>query len=216
MRKIYTLLASVVILVSGVGSLSAQSVDFGGTAFNNEIIGWTDLYNLSFTSHNYGTARSMAMGNAFTALGADMVSASLNPAGIGMYVENDVSFSMMMQFTKSPTRNSDAYYNDVPKSEQMFSDHTERFAMSSAGGVATAYRGTGILTNFNIGFVYNRIADFNSNTLNASIGNRAEDSMANFLCTLSNVDRLETLPDGSMPLGQDPYYWGAVLASGRD
>lgn len=212
MRKIYTLLASVVILVSGVGSLSAQSVDFGGTAFNNEIIGWTDLYNLSFTSHNYGTARSMAMGNAFTALGADMVSASLNPAGIGMYVENDVSFSMMMQFTKSPTRNSDAYYNDVPKSEQMFSDHTERFAMSSAGGVATAYRGTGLLTNFNIGFVYNRIADFNSNTLNASIGNSAEDSMANFLCTLSNVDRLETLPDGSMPLGQDPYYWGAVLA----
>ena len=94
-------------MIISLSPAQAQSVNFGGTTFNNDIIGWYDLYNLSFTSHNYGTARSMAMGNAFTALGADMVSTSLNPAGIGMYVDSDVSFTPMMQFTKSPTKGGD-------------------------------------------------------------------------------------------------------------
>lgn len=209
MRKLYALLAAT-LLLGGANNVSAQTVDFGGTTLNNDIVGFTDLYTLSFTAHNYGTARSMGMGNAFTALGADMVSASLNPAGIGMYVDSDVSFSLMMQFTKSPTTNSDPYYNNVPRSQQEFSDHTERFGMSSAGGVFTAYRGTGALTNFNIGFVYNRIADFNQNSLNASIGNHATQSMANLFCTLSNVDGLQTASDGKMDFGNDPYYWCRV------
>ena len=139
----------------------ASAQDFGGITFNNDILTWSDIYNLSFTSHNYGTARTMGMGNAFTALGADLSSATLNPAGIGMYVESDFSFSPMMQFTKTKTTNSDQFYVGVPKSQQEFSDHTERFGMSSIGGVFTALRTTGALTNLNIGVVYNRIADFN-------------------------------------------------------
>ena len=211
MRKIFILIAAATLL-GGVNRTMAQGVDFGGTTFNNDIVGWTDLYNLSFTTHNYGTARSMAMGNAFTALGADMASASLNPAGIGMYVNSDISFSPMMHFTKSHTQNSDPYYVDTPKRQQDFVDHTERFALASAGGVFTVYRGAGALTNFNMGFVYNRIADFNGSTLNASLDNAATSSMANIFCTLSNVDGLVTQDDGRMPFGNDPYYWGAVLA----
>ena len=190
----------------------ATAQDFGGVTFNNDILTWSDIYNLSFTSHNYGTARTMGMGNAFTALGADLSSATLNPAGIGMYVESDVSFSPMMQFTKTKTTNSDQFYVGVPKSQQEFSDHTERFSMSSIGGVFTALRTTGALTNLNIGVVYNRIADFNYNTMSASIANPATSSMANFLCTLSNVDGLQTNSDGTMPFGGDPYFWGATLA----
>lgn len=190
----------------------ATAQDFGGVTFNNDILTWSDIYNLSFTSHNYGTARTMGMGNAFTALGADLSSATLNPAGIGMYVESDVSFSPMMQFTKTKTTNSDQFYVGVPKSQQEFSDHTERFGMSSIGGVFTALRTTGALTNLNIGVVYNRIADFNYNTMSASIANPATSSIANFLCTLSNVDGLQTNSDGTMPFGGDPYFWGATLA----
>ena len=212
MRKIYTIAASLLLALGTMANASAQSTDFGGTTFNNDIIGWGDLYNLSFTSHNYGTARSMGMGNAFTALGADMISATLNPAGIGMFKANEVSLTPMMQFSKSPTTGGDPYYVGVPKRDQEFSDHTERFSMASIGGVFTAYRGTGALTRFNVGLVYNRIADFNHNSLNASIDNPATESMANILCTLSNVDGLQTRDDGTMPFGNDPYYWGAVLA----
>lgn len=213
MRKLYTILAVALLSMMTTNSANAQLVNFGGTTFNNDAIGWGDLYNLSFTSHNYGTARSMAMGNAFTALGADLISSSLNPAGIGMYMESDVAFSMMMQFTKSPTKNSDPYYSsDVPKYEQTFGDHAERFGMASTGGVFSVFRSTGAVTNINVGIVYNRIADFNENSLNASIGNPAPESMANFFCTLSNVDDLKTRDNGTMPFGDDPYYWGAVCA----
>ena len=190
--------------------LSAQ--DFGGTTLNNDIVTWSDLQNLSFTSHNYGTARSMGMGNAFTALGADLTSASLNPAGIGMYVESDFSFSPMMQFSKTKTEGGEPFYVGVPKRQQEFKDHSERFGMSSIGGVFSVYRGTGALTNLNLGVVYNRIADFNYNTMSASIGNPATNSMANLFCTLSNIDGLQTNADGTMPFGNDPYYWGATLA----
>ena len=213
MRRLYTIL-TIAVLSLTVGTSRAQTtVDFGGTTMNNDLIGWYDLYELSFTSHNYGTARSMAMGNAFTALGADMVSASLNPAGIGMYVDSDFSISAMMQFTKSPTPNSDAFYPiGTPKYEQYYKDHSERFGLSSLGGVFTAYKSTGALTNLNIGVVYNRIADFNRNTLIASIGNPGTESLANVFCTLSDIDGLQTNADGTMNFGSDPFYWGAVLA----
>mgnify|MGYP003301487996 CR=1 FL=1 len=68
MRRLYILAMVVAVSLFAAPRLSAQ--DFGGTTFNNDIITWSDLQNLSFTSHNYGTARSMAMGNAFAALGA--------------------------------------------------------------------------------------------------------------------------------------------------
>ncbi len=212
MKKLYTLVAVALLAVAAAPRLSAQTVNFGGTALNNDIITWGDIYNLSNTAHNYGTARSMAMGNAFTALGADMVSASLNPAGIGMYVESDISLSPMMQFTKSPTRGGEPYYNGVPRREQTFKDRTSRFGMSSIGGVFTAYRGTGAVTNVNVGFAYNRIADFNQSYRNASLGNSAINSMANLFCEMSNLDGLQTDADGRMDFGNDPYYWGAVLA----
>ena len=211
MRKI----AFIMVALLGLGftpRLSAQSYDIGGTVLNNDIVSWQDIYNLSYTSHNYGTARSMAMGNAFTALGADMISASLNPAGVGMYVESDISLSPMMLFTKSPTLGGDNYYNAVPRREQTFKERSNRFAMSSIGGIFTAYRGTGAVTNVNIGFAYNRIADFNRSYRNASLANPAEESMANLFCTMSNADNLLTNSDGTMPFGNDPYFWGAVLA----
>lgn len=204
MKKIYQLLLSAAVSLTLVATAGAQN--FGGVALNNDIVGWGDLYNLSFTSQNYGTARSMAMGNAFTALGADMVSASLNPAGIGMYVNSDFSFTPMMQFARAKTLGADPYNSDE------FSNNSNRFGFSSIGGVFTVYRGTGALTNFNLGFVYNRVADFNHSYKYASWDNSANNSMANLFCELSNIDRLQTNSNGTMSFGNDPYYWGAVLA----
>ena len=209
MKRIYTIFA-VAMMTLFVPRASAQ--DFGGVTFNNDIITWGDIYNLSFTAHNYGTARTMGMGNAFTALGADMTSATLNPAGIGMYVGSDFSFSPALLFSKTKTANSDQFYNGVPKRQQEFKDHSSNFGMSSIGGVFSVYRGMGALTNLNLGIVYNRIADFNRNSMSASIANHAEESMANVLCTLSNIDGLKTNNDGTMEFGNDPYYWGATLA----
>lgn len=210
MRKLYTILAS---LLLGASSLTAQSYDVGGTVLSNDIIGWFDIYNLSFTSHNYGTARSMAMGNAFTALGADMISASLNPAGIGMYIDSDFSITPMMQFTKSHTKGGDNFYApNTPKSHQRFREDLNRFGMSSAGAVFTVLKSTGAVTNINVGFAYNRIADFNQNMRVAAIGENSANSIANLFANIGNVDGLVTNEDGTMPFGGDPFYWGPTLA----
>ena len=206
MRKIYALMAAAFMSIALMPSSSAQQLNLGGVAFNNDLVGWGDIYNLSFTTHNYGTARSMAMGNAFTALGADLASASINPAGIGMYVNGDVSITPMMQFNNSPTKGAD--YNNSPA----FSDESNRFGLASAGAVFVASESTGVLTNFNIGVVYNRIADFNQNSKFASLGRPSYESMANLFCEQSNLDGLITDSYGRMDFGSDPYYWGAVLA----
>lgn len=197
MKRIITTIAA----LGAAGSLWAQSFDFGGTTLNGDIVQWTDIYNMSFTSHNYGTARSMGMGNAFTALGADLVSASINPAGIGMYIKGDVSLTPMVQHAATDT-----------DAEHFERSRRNKFAMSSIGGVFTAYEGTGSLVNVNIGIVYNRIADFNYRTSLASIGNPYTSTMANVFCTLSNIDGLTTNSNGTMDFPNDPYYWGAVLA----
>jgi len=44
----------------------------------------TDFAALS-RSHPFGTARVMGMGGAFTSLGADLSSMSINPAGLGSF-----------------------------------------------------------------------------------------------------------------------------------
>ena len=209
MRRIYWFVAVLIMGVCTLQSAVAQQqppLNVGGVTMNNDIIGWGDLHQLSLTTHNYGTARSMGMGNAFTALGADLVSASLNPAGIGMYVSGDISFSPMVQSVKSPTAGADEFVSNN------FSERNTRFGFSSFGIVLPAYRGSGALTNFNIAIAYNRIADFNQNYKYASYGNSAHNSLPNLLCEFSNAEGLMTNNDGKMDFGNDPYYWGAVLA----
>ena len=202
MKRIYII--SVVALFLGLISTSnvkAQVLDFGGTVLNNDIPTWMDLYDLSSTTHNYGTARSMAMGNAFTALGADLVSASLNPAGVAMYVGGDMSFTPTISVAKSNT--SDGFDNSA--------DRTTRLVVPNFGVVMPISMSTGVLTNVNFAVSYNRIADFNQTRAMASLGHSAENSLANYLCEFSNATGQELNSDGSMPF-KDPYYWGAVLA----
>ena len=205
MKKIYSLIASAAVSLWLMSGAMAQ-INLGGVTMNNDIVGWGDLYNLSFTSQNYGTARSMAMGNAFAALGADMVSTSLNPAGIGMYLSNDFSVTPMIDFARAKTPDTDLFNSSE------FKNKSNRFGFASIGGAATVYCGAGALTNFNIAFAYNRVADFNQSYKFAQYGNEAVNSMANLFCEQSNADGLTTGADGKMNWGSDPYYWGAILA----
>ena len=80
-RKIIILLAACV----AAAPLQAQNLEFGGLTYNNDLMMSTDFAALS-RSHPFGTARVMGMGGAFTSLGADLSSMSINPAGLGMYL----------------------------------------------------------------------------------------------------------------------------------
>ncbi len=52
-----------------------------------------DVYNFSKSTRTYSTARAAAMGGAFTSLGADAASMSINPAGLGLYHGSEVSLT---------------------------------------------------------------------------------------------------------------------------
>ena len=80
--------------------------------------GAQDMYDaLRYSENNYyGTARSIAMGNAFTALGGDLGSIGLNPAGSAV---NGYS-----QFTLTPNISiisTAAQYNGTPSTSSVFS-----------------------------------------------------------------------------------------------
>ena len=68
---------------------------------DNDIVMPTDLLELSQTQFNFGTARSMAMAGAFTSLGADLSSMSINPAGLGMYRHSDLSITPLVTLARA-------------------------------------------------------------------------------------------------------------------
>ena len=100
-----------------------------------------------------GTARSMAMGNAFTALGGDLGGLAINPASSGVYRCSQFSFTP--GFTTS--RSAVNYLGNA-------SDRKKTgFTVSNFGAILTFDTGNynGLL-NYSFGFVYNKKNSFRS------------------------------------------------------
>lgn len=122
----------------------------GGLMADKDIVSPSELFELSQTQFNFGTARSMAMAGAFTSLGADLSSMSINPAGLGMYRRNEVSITPLMTFARAD--------NNAAAWEK---NSRNRFSLGNIGVVFNAYEGTRGLISLNLGFGYNRLADLN-------------------------------------------------------
>lgn len=193
----------VLMFLAGVGTVSAQRYDIGGSVIDMNGITALDMFNYSQTSHNFGTARSMAMGGALTSLGGDMASMSINPAGLGMYRTNEITLTPMVGVARAST---DASPYD--------SNTSTRFSMANFGFIFKAYEGIGNVLAVNIGFGYNRLADFNYNTSFYRGGNQS---------TIAGVfaRQLQNSGMGSADFYDsddrfdwyriDPAYWGAAL-----
>lgn len=106
---------------------------------------------LKFNNYqNLGTARSAGMGGAFTALGGDLASAVINPAGLGFYNRNEFSISPLFM-----NGSSNASYLDNSTSINFNSS-----AIGQAGLVLSK-RGTGsrkVKRTFALS--YNQLANF--------------------------------------------------------
>ncbi|MDR0744130.1 MAG: hypothetical protein LBF05_07225 [Tannerella sp.] len=122
------------------------SCNIGLFAQGNEI----DAYTLSNTGLG-GTARSIAMGGAFGALGGDISVISSNPAGLGIYRSSEISGSLDLSMTKTFT-NWSGVNTDQNKT---------RFAPNNFGFALYFPTGSESIHNWNLGFSYNRIKNFN-------------------------------------------------------
>ena len=115
-------------------------------AQGNEI----DAYTLSNTELG-GTARSISMAGAFGALGGDISVISNNPAGLGIYRSSEISGSLDLNMNKTST-NWNGLKTDQSKT---------KFAPNNFGFELYFPTSSGTVRNWNLGFSYNRVKNFN-------------------------------------------------------
>ncbi len=169
------------------------------------IINAQDRFDAIRFSQNFyeGTARFTSMGGAFSALGGDFTSLSINPAGVGVY--------RAMEFTITPaisySSTSSAYGNAASTS-----DSNTKFGLSNMGFVMPLYsklQDKG-LVSMNFGVGYNKLNNFNSNSSAIASNVPAEQSMVNAIVDQSNYT--------AGPLNfddQSVFSWPVVMAWGN-
>lgn len=153
-----------------------------------------------FSQNNFGisTARSAAMGGAFTSLGADISSMSINPAGIGMYNSGEVSISPGLRFGNSKVNYSNGAQAD---------NTTNKMTIGSFGAVYT-------VDGFSFGFGMNRLADYYSNS--SSIGHNQSTSMTDMFASQLSGIKTGTIgiPENDIYrafFNYPPIMWGSIL-----
>lgn len=162
---------------------------------------YIDAYN--YSRQNYeGTARSIAMGNAFTALGGDLGGIGINPAGSGVYRHSEASITFGGSFSSARSAGiSGDGFGDLTKGSQ------SKFVVPNFGAVFhfDMNRSRG-LKSMAFAVVYNRVQDYNS-ILSAS-GRNGSTSWAGALAANSSGI-------SSGLIEKDPFFngipWGTTL-----
>ncbi len=188
-----------------VGTTSSQAQSYGGAVLNHDIMMPTDFASLS-QGQVFGTARSMAMGGAFTSLGADISSIDINPAGLGMFTSDVVSLTPMVSV-------ADASTAGVPS---WTGNNKTKMTFANAGAVYNlAESSSASIISLNFGVSYNRVADYNTRT-SFSSESLYSPSTNNLVPTIADVfmyqlDGANLYPssNGSMDYDNNPYYWPA-------
>ncbi|MFC2129081.1 OmpP1/FadL family transporter [Bacteroidota bacterium] len=145
-----------------------------------------DALRYSQTFQN-ATARSLSVGGAFGALGADLSVMGTNPAGIGIYKRAELSFTP-------------GFYYNATESDFLNTKNTDsnnKMHFQSYGIVFPVFtqNNNSNLKNLNFGFSYNRIRDFNSNVYMEGINNNS--SMVNeFVYTANTYSEFDIFSDG--------------------
>ncbi|WP_406844255.1 OmpP1/FadL family transporter [Flavobacterium soyae] len=124
-----------------------------------------------------GTARFRAMSGAFGAVGGDLSSISVNPAGSAIFNNNQVGITLSNQNIK----NNSNYFGTQT------SDKDNSFILNQAGGIFVFKDRNPNNNGWNkiaIGASYENTNNFNSNTFSA--GRNPNNSIANYFLTYAN------------------------------
>ena len=190
------LLAIVIIALSQI--VSAQNID--------------DALRYSQTFYQ-GTARFNGMSGAFTALGGDMSSIQLNPAGLGLFRSTEISVTPQLFTNKVNTTFTESA-----------SDFTSKLGLSQIGIVSVLKTGSGAgLNNIAISYTYNRTNNLDFyGRIRGTLNNT---SMAEYWAAISNGYTRNEL-GGDAYLAQYTYLtdtlsgssnqWGTIFSSYGD
>lgn len=100
-----------------------------------------------------GSARQLAIGGALTALGGDIGSTFVNPAGLGLYKTGEFVLSPGLQFLTS---------NGTFRGTQTLANNLSRFNLGASGFVIGGTNSNSKWTNQTISIAINQTANFNS------------------------------------------------------
>ncbi len=135
----------------------AQDLEIAGRVITTPIFDIGRQLMLSQGDNIYGTARSAAMGGAFTSLGADLSSMSINPAGLGMYQSSDIGLTQALSIDRMKTA------SDYMRPGALSSGGTRiSYGINNLGAAFNLLNRSGTLTSLTLGINYNRTANFNS------------------------------------------------------
>lgn len=120
-----------------------------------------------------GTARSLGAGGAFSSLGADFSSASINPAGLGLYTKSEMTITPGISFSTT-----DANYLGTTTT-----DKRSAFNLNNVGFVFANNSKRDLKTTFAVGF--NRLANYNNRFI--ADGYSANSSITNYYAALAGT-----------------------------
>ncbi len=148
----------------------------------------------------YGTARSLAMGGAFGALGGDISGVSTNPAGIGVYRSSEISGTFGFEQNKATVNNLDKIKGGLDAHNMGF---VGSFALRSEA-----------VPMINFGFSYNKQKNFDSEI--HATGGVGRHSLTQYIADRSyGLDPDNLLMPGENSNLPDPFIsqpWLSVLA----
>jgi len=138
-----------------------------------------DALNLNTTNY-YGTARSLALGNAMTAVGGDIGSIQINPAGSAVYNHSVIAFSPALSFA-STSANYGSTYGEGARTTSV--GKQTLFDIPSFGFVGTFMTGrrTG-LKKYTFGFVINT-----TNVWNDRFTSSGDNDNSSFVGAMANA-----------------------------
>lgn len=160
-----------------------------------------DAFTLS-QQYNEGTARSVAMGNAMTALGGDMGAIAINPAASGVYRFNELVLTPAIT-VGSNTSNYLGVSSEASKT---------RMGLANFGFIGTfnTWRKERGLLSWNFGVAFNKLNNYTDNM--TAMGRNGESSWLQPLAARTNGVHATRLDYNDR---QDPFYdysWNSVLA----
>ena len=139
------------------------------SASYSQSLGYQNIATMFSRNDENGSARFVAMGGAFGAIGGDVSSMTINPAGISIFNGNNAAIAFQIRNTEIAT----TYYNNILTTQEDF------FNISNAGAVLTFENNIdNDWSKFAFGVNFRITADF-ENRFNAK-GNSGFSSFDNF------------------------------------
>jgi|GEM_PF-5928519 len=161
---------------------------------------------LHFQENFSGTARVSAMSGSYSALGGDYGGLSINPAGVGSFIKDNLGFTLGLNFNKSQSTYLGTEVNDGKTSFNLYSASMLWQKTPSKKRQAKGWMSTG----FGIG--YNRQANYHSHIQYA--GYNDENSLTDwFAQNAQGTPESELADDELSPHLYDSYlaYWSYLI-----